>query len=68
MLVDPRGLTVEQDTQLRRALREAGVVYKIYKNAKMNFALKDTDFEGLSKYLEGPSAMAVSSTDATPPA
>lgn len=68
VLVDPRGLTVEQDTQLRRALREAGVVYKVYKNTMMNFAFKDTEFEGLSKYLEGPSAMAVSSTDATAPA
>ena len=32
VLVDYRGLTVEQDTQLRKQLREAGVVYKVYKN------------------------------------
>ena len=32
VLVDYRGLTVEQDTQLRKAMREAGVVYKVYKN------------------------------------
>ncbi len=68
VLVDHRGLTVEQDTQLRRALREAGVTYKVYKNTMMNFAFKGTDFEGLSSYLEGPSAMAVSTTDATAPA
>ena len=68
VLVDHRGLTVEQDTQLRRALREAGVTYKVYKNTMMNFAFKGTDFEGLSEYLEGPSAMAVSTTDATAPA
>ena len=64
VLVDHRGLTVEQDTQLRRELREAGVSYKVYKNTMMNFAFKGTEFEGLSQYLEGPSAMAVSTTDA----
>ncbi|MCH5270259.1 MAG: 50S ribosomal protein L10 [Lachnospiraceae bacterium] len=68
VLVDHRGLTVEQDTQLRRALREAGVTYKVYKNTMMNFAFKGTDCEGLTQYLEGPSAMAVSDTDATAPA
>ena len=68
VLVDHRGLTVELDTQLRRELREAGVSYKVYKNTMMNFAFKGTEFEGLSQYLEGPSAMAVSTTDATAPA
>lgn len=68
VLVDYRGLTVEQDTQLRKALREAGVTYKVYKNTMMNFAFKGTDFEGLAPYLEGPSAMAYSTTDATAPA
>lgn len=68
VLVDHRGLTVDQDTQLRKQLREAGVTYKVYKNTMMNFAFKGTDFEGLSQYLEGPSAMAVSETDATAPA
>ena len=68
VLVDHRGLTVEQDTQLRRELREAGVSYKVYKNTMMNFAFKGTEFEGLSQYLEGPSPMAVSTTDATAPA
>ena len=68
VLVDYRGLTVEQDTQLRKQLREAGVVYKVYKNTMMNFAFKGTDFEGLAPYLNGPSAMAYSTTDATAPA
>ena len=68
VLVDYRGLTVEQDTQLRKLLREAGVTYKVYKNTMMNFAFKGTDFEGLAPYLEGPSAMAYSATDATAPA
>ena len=68
VLVDYRGLTVEQDTQLRRNLREAGVVYKVYKNTYMNFAFKGTEFETLSQYLEGPSAIAISTDDATAPA
>lgn len=68
VLVDYRGLTVEQDTQLRKNLREAGVGYKVYKNTMMNFAFKGTEFEGLAPYLEGPSAMAYSDTDATAPA
>lgn len=68
VLVDYRGLTVEQDTRLRKELREAGVSYKVYKNTMMNFAFKGTDFEALAPYLEGPSAMATSSTDATAPA
>ena len=68
VLVDYRGLTVEQDTNLRKQLREAGVTYKVYKNTMMNFAFKGTDFEGLAPYLEGPSAVAISTEDATAPA
>ena len=68
VLVDYRGLTVEQDTQLRKALREAGVSYKVYKNTMMNFAFKGTDFEALAPHLEGPSALAISTDDATAPA
>ena len=68
VLVDYRGLTVDQDTKLRKELREAGVNYKVYKNTMMNFAFKGTDFESLAPYLEGPSAVAISSTDATAPA
>lgn len=68
VLCDYRGLTVEQDTQLRRQLREAGVVYKVYKNTMLNFAIKDTPFEALAPHLEGPTALAVSKDDATAPA
>ena len=68
VLVDYRGLTVEQDTKLRKELREAGVNYKVYKNTMMNFAFKGTDFESLAPYLEGPNAVAISTTDATAPA
>jgi large subunit ribosomal protein L10 len=68
VLVDYRGLTVEQDTQLRKQLREAGITYKVYKNTMMNFAFKGTDCEALLPYLEGPSAVAISTEDATAPA
>ncbi len=68
VVVDYRGLTVEQDTQLRKKLREAGVVYKVYKNTMINFAIKGTDFEALAPHLEGPTALAVSKEDATAPA
>ena len=68
VLVDYRGLTVEEDTALRKQLREAGVNYKVYKNTLMNFAFKGTDFESLAPYLNGPSAIAVSKSDATAPA
>lgn len=68
VLVDYRGLTVDQDTRLRKSLREAGIVYKVYKNTMINFAIKDTDFEPLSSHLEGPTAIAISKDDATAPA
>lgn len=68
VLVDYRGLTVEQDTELRKQMREAGVTYKVYKNTMMNFAFKGTEFEALAPYLEGPNAIAISKEDATAPA
>lgn len=68
VVVDYRGLTVAEDTQLRKQLREAGVTYKVYKNTLVNFAIKGTDFESLSDVLEGPNAFAISTTDATAPA
>ncbi|MCJ7855086.1 50S ribosomal protein L10 [Lachnospiraceae bacterium NSJ-143] len=65
VVVDARGLTVEQDTQLRKSLRDAGVDYKVYKNTMVTLAVKDTPFEGLAQYLEGPSAFAFSYGEAT---
>ena len=65
VLLDARGLSVEQDTLLRKNLREAGVDYKIYKNSMMNFAVEGTDYEGLKPFLKGPNAMAVSYGDPT---
>ncbi len=68
ILVNYSGLTVEQDTQLRKELREAGVHYKVYKNTMMNFAFQGTPCEELCKDLEGTNALAVSKDDATAPA
>ena len=48
VLVDYRGLTVEEDTQLRKALREAGVDYKVYKNTLIKRAVKGTVFEAVT--------------------
>ena len=68
VLVDYRGLTVAQDTALRKELREAGITYRVYKNTMVNFAVKDTVFADLSKHLEGPTAIAVTEGDSTAPA
>ena len=65
VLVDYRGITVDQDTRLRKALREAGVVYKVYKNTMVNFAIEGTEFEGLKGCLEGPTGLAICKEDAT---
>lgn len=64
-MVDARGLNVEQDTNLRKSMREAGVVYKVYKNSMLSRAIAGTEFEELSKHLEGPTAIAISKDDAT---
>lgn len=68
VLVDYRGLTVAQDTELRKQLREAGVIYKVCKNTMMKRAFEGTDYAALNEYLEGPSAIAISKDDATAPA
>lgn len=65
VVVDYRGLTVEQDTILRKSLRKADVTYKVFKNSMMKFAFKGTDFEQLEDVLAGPSAIAISYDDAT---
>lgn len=65
VLVDYRGLTVEEDTALRKELREANVTYKVYKNTMMNLAFEGTVFEALKNDLEGPSAVAISYADPT---
>ena len=68
VLVDYRGLTVEQDTKLRKGLREAGCEYKVYKSIiDETCAFEGTDFAQLDDLLDGPSAIAISKEDATAP-
>ena len=68
VLVDYRGLTVAEDTALRKELRDAGIIYKVCKNTMMKRAFEGTDFAALDEHLEGPSAIAISKDDATAPA
>ena len=68
VLVDYKGINVEDDTKLRHDLREAGVEYAVIKNTMIRFAAKGTAFEALEPNLEGPTALAVSKEDATAPA
>ena len=68
ILADYQGLTVEEDTQLRKNLREAGVEYKVYKNTLVKIAAKELNIEGIDAYLEGPVAIAFGYEDVTAPA
>ena len=68
VLVDYRGLNVEEITELRRNYREAGVDYKVYKNTMMRFAFKDTGFEEFNEYLVGPNALVFGFEDPVQPA
>lgn len=63
-----KGLTVAQDTKLRKALREAGVEYRVVKNTLTRIAANEAGIEGLNEYLEGTTALAVSMEDAVAPA
>lgn len=58
VVVDYRGLNVEQLTELRSRYRKAGVEYKVYKNTMMRFAFKDSGLEEFNEFLKGPSAIA----------
>ena len=68
VILNYSGVTVEQDTKLRKAMREAGITYKVYKNTLMKRAFVGTEFEALNASLEGPNAIAISKEDATAPA
>lgn len=68
VLTNYRGLTVAQDTKLRRKLREAGVEYRVFKNTMTRIAAQEAGIEGLDAYLEGPTAIAMSYTDPVAPA
>ena len=68
VVVDYRGISVADVTELRKQCREAGVVYKVYKNTMVKRAVEGTEFEGVVKDLEGTNAFAISKEDATAPA
>lgn len=68
VLMDYRGLTVEEDTEMRVAVRKAGVDYKVMKNTLVKFAMKECGIEGIDSYLEGPTAIAISNNDLIAPA
>ncbi|MFA5657980.1 MAG: 50S ribosomal protein L10 [Oscillospiraceae bacterium] len=65
VIVDYKGITVEQDTKLRKELREAGVHYSVEKNSMLCFAMKNVGYEKLINVLEGTTAIAVSTGDQT---
>lgn len=68
VVVDYKGITVADDTKLRKELREAGVEYAVVKNTMLRLALKDTGLEGMDSVLEGATALAISADDPIAPA
>lgn len=68
VLVDYKGITVEEDTKLRRELREAGVTYTVEKNSILRYALKNAGLDELTDVLKGTTAIAISNDDQTAPA
>ena len=66
--VDYKGITVEEDTKLRKELREAGVNYFVEKNSMLRFAFKNAGLDDLTNVLEGTTAIAISNDDQTAPA
>ena len=68
VIVDYRGLNVEEDTQLRNKLREANVKYFVIKNTLLFRAAKELGLDALEEVLHGPTALAVSTEDAVAPA
>lgn len=68
VLVDYKGITVEEDTQLRKELREAGVKYSVEKNTMLKRAFENIGMEGFDEVLNGTTAIAVSADDQTAPA
>ncbi|MBE6907608.1 50S ribosomal protein L10 [Marasmitruncus massiliensis] len=63
VVVDYKGITVANDTKLRKELREAGVDYAVVKNTMLRFAAKEVGYEALNDVLEGTTALAISDGD-----
>ncbi|MBQ9276491.1 MAG: 50S ribosomal protein L10 [Clostridia bacterium] len=68
VLVDYMGLTVAQDTAFRKELRENGVDYAVLKNRLVKIAFNELGYTQFDEALNGPTAVAFSSTDAVAPA
>ena len=68
VLVKYQGITVDEDTQMRKELREAGVEYSVVKNSLIGFACEKVGFGEMKQYLEGMNAIAVSYDDPIAPA
>ncbi|MBR1864082.1 MAG: 50S ribosomal protein L10 [Ruminococcus sp.] len=68
VLVSYEGITVEQDTKLRKEMREAGIKYFVEKNTMLRFAFNNAGLESLNSVLEGTTAIAISNDDQTAPA
>ena len=68
VLVDYKGITVEEDTKLRKELREGGVHYFVEKNTLLLRAFQNCGIEGLEESLNGTTAIALSNDDQTAPA
>lgn len=68
VIVDYRGLSVAQVTELRKQLREAGVEFKVYKNTMTRRAAEQAGIEGLEEFLTGPNAIAFGVEDVVAPA
>ena len=65
VVVDYRGISVADVTELRKQCREAGIIYKVYKNTMVRRAVEGTEFESVTKDLEGTNAFVISKDDAT---
>ena len=68
IVVDYRGLTVSEATELRKQLREAGVEFKVYKNSLTRRAAESAEMAELNEFLTGPNAIAFSNEDVVAPA
>lgn len=68
ILIDYRGLTVEEVTDLRKQFRESGVDYKVYKNTLTELAVKSLGMDELVPFLKGPTAIAFGVEDPVAPA
>lgn len=68
VIVNYKGITVADDTKLRKELRESGSHYKVVKNTLLRLALKEAGIDGLESVLEGTTAVAVHSEDYVAPA